>query len=236
MENIALLGSLVYKYGLLAIAIFGSLRWILTFRDGKGHWITKTITVACVSLSLYMFIGRYFHYRSVMEHVAGDFKVRQYNCEKCSDCVAKLKSDGSYLFFKNSKIVDSGKWSFEEYMSVIDINIRDGSQDQRLDTSRTLFCIKIEKCQNYWRNKNLIQALNGIIVSVDSAQGHYGRYAFTIIDPTTKKALQYVPLYMNHPWLNGKLTIGSRVKKASNSLTFEITSSEGKVSTISEQD
>lgn len=51
--------GIIIKYALLTFSFVGVYRWIQTRKDGKRHLQTKILTIICVLLSLYLFLGKY---------------------------------------------------------------------------------------------------------------------------------------------------------------------------------
>ena len=222
MENIAILISLIIKYGILLICLLGLLRiWILR-NDKRIHYITIIITSIFTFLTLYIFGGGYLLKRKTMKEISGDFKLTYYKCEKCPECIVKLNESGTYILLQKGNQVEKGNWDYTSDLSTIFLEIENGSDSEVLDSTRTLSAIKNKNCQEYWRNENLKTEFDGIILHIDTLNKGYGLYSFILEDEKTKKRINYEPKYIGHPWLNEKLKVGDKVMKKQNSMKFII--------------
>src|SRR5690554_2485395 len=173
MENIAILGGIIIKYGILLICIIGLIRLWLLRKDNRRHYITIIITVIFTFLTIYIFGGGYIYKKKKMSEISGDFKLTWYKCEKCPECIVKLSSDGTYILLKNGQQIDGGKWDFSSELLSIFLNIENGSNNEILDENRTLSYIKNENCQDYWRSQNLKSVFEGKILQIDSTNTGY---------------------------------------------------------------
>jgi hypothetical protein len=234
MEGPAILFDFLIKWGILALPILGLLR-ILSFRgDGKKHWFTKIVTFFSVILATFFLISNYRYRHSQLDKIAGDYKLDYYKCESCSDCIVRLKNDATYSLIRDGVEIDKGDWDFTENFGTIFLKIENGPKSDILDETRTISYIKNEECQEYWRKQNFTQAINGIIIRIDTAKPIYGVYPFVYIDSMTKDTFQYRPKYLGHPWLNEKISVGCLINKEKNNLEFKITKPNGNVVTVSE--
>lgn len=234
MEAIGLLIGFLIKWGVLTIAIFGLLRMLAYKKDGKKHWLTKVLTCFFVLLTLFIFISGYRVRHSQLDKISGDYKLHFYKCEECRGCIVRLKNDETYTLLKDAVEIEKGNWDFAEDLFTIFLKIENGSQNDILDSTKTISYIKNEGCQEYWKNQNLLQSINGTIIKIDTAKAIYGVYSFSYLDLETKDTIQYQPKFIGHPWLNEKIYVGCLINKAKNSLTFKITKPNGDILTVSE--
>jgi hypothetical protein len=235
MEAIGLLVWILIKWGILTIAILGILRILFYRKDGKKHWRTKILTCFFVLLASFIFISSYKSRHSNLNKISGDYKLHYYKCEECLDCIVRLNNDETYTLLKNGVEIDKGDWDFSEDFYTIVLKIENGTQNDILDSTKTISYIKNEGCQAYWRNQNLLQPINGTIIKIDSAKAIYGVYSFVYLDLETKDTIQYKPKFIGHPWLNDKISVGCLINKEKNSLIFRITKPNGDILTVSEQ-
>lgn len=227
MENIAILGDIIIKYGVLLIGIIGLIRLWLLRKDNRRHYITIIITVFFTLVTIYIFGGGYMYKKKKMSEIAGDFKLTWYKCEKCPECIVKLNNDGTYILLKNGRQIDEGNWDFSSELLTIFLHIENGSNNEILDENRRLSYIKNENCQGHWRSQNLKSVFDGEILQIDTTNTGYGVFSIVMNDERTQKELKYEPMYLGHPWLNDKIKVGDRIKKELNSMKFIITKPNG---------
>ena len=236
MENIAILGDLIIKYGILLICTIGLTRLWLLRNDTRRHYITLIITTVFSLLTIYIFGGNYIYKKQKMKEISGDFKLTYYKCEKCPECIVKLNSNGTYVLMKSGQEIDEGDWDYSSNLSTIFLDIENGSNNEILDETKTLSAIKNENCQEYWRNENLKTAFDGLILQIDTTNVRYGVYSIIVEDSKTKKHMKYEPKYIGHPWLNDKIQVGDRITKQYNTMIFRIEKTNNKILLLKEDE
>ena len=224
----------VIKFSFLFISIFGVLRILILRKDTKKHNLTKILTLIFLVSTLYLFTRSYITHQKEMKELAGNYSIEYYKCEKCINCIAKLKSDGTYVLKQNKQILDTGDWDFTKTLVTPFIIFNNGNE-QQINSNRTISYIKNNNCQEYWRNQNLAMEINGIIIKIDSLNKHYGVFAIEVENAITKKIIKYEPKYMSHPWLNNKIMLGDKIYKEKNSMIFIVKKSDGDSIIINER-
>jgi hypothetical protein len=222
------------KWGLVAATIAGLLRLYTHRNDGQDHALTIQLTSGFGCFSVLAFLVTYLYTYIVSNNIAGDYYLQSYKCEPCLGCVVRLKNNGTYTLLKNEMEIDKGDWDFTQdpYTTFITVDNGVGSND--IET-KTISAIKNDNCQNYRRNQNLQQAINGKMIGFGKANNsRCSVYSFFYEDLETKDTILYEPQYSGHPWLNEELSAGCLIHKAANSMTFEITKPNGITIVIAE--
>ncbi len=222
-------GELLYyliKYGFLLISIIGITRLVILRKDKRKHITTKVITSFFFIVTLYLFVGSYISRKEKMKELSGEYKIKYFNCEDCKNCIAQLNNNGTYTLLKKGEIIDKGGWDFTEPFLTTFIIFNDGIE-QEIRLNNTILSIKNNNCQEYWRNQNLEQEMDGIVVNIDSTNTNYGMFAFDVVNNSTKDTILYEPKYIHHGILNNKIELGDYIKKEKNSMVFFIEKVDG---------
>jgi len=150
-------GELIFyiiKFGALLVSIIGIIRLWFVRNDNRKHLQTKVFTLIATIISIALFTGEYNQSKKRMNELAGVYKVENFKCEKCIECNATLIKDGTYKLEQNNKILDSGKWSFEDIEFDAEFLrtdlIFDGQRvyGRELDSTRVIANLENTDCRN----------------------------------------------------------------------------------------
>jgi len=224
----------IIGYSFLLFSIIGIVRLLKLQNDAKKHYLTKIMTFIFIAITFFLFIGSSIGHKNEMEELAGDYIIEYYKCEKCFNCIVKLKINGTYELTKSKQIIDTGDWDFTKTFVTPFIIFNNGNE-QQINSNRTLSYIKNNNCQEYWRNQNLAQEINGKIIKIDSTKTKYGFYSIEVEKNNTKETIKYTPKYIHHPWLNNKIRIDYLIRKEKNSMTFIIKKTNGDTLILNER-
>jgi hypothetical protein len=246
MDGFAVLIEFLFISGLVLTLLVSLLVILLTIiikSKGKYKVVKQIVRVIAIIFAFFSFVILVFIYgtlstkrRGAINEYSGIYKLKMYKCEDCEDCFVELKPNRKYVVTSKGIKIDKGKWDVKFGEFYYYINVENGDQQFYPDSTKTMHSIKNEDCQPYWRNKNLQDEIDGVIISVDSIpRPVYGVFPFKVKDKLTGDTIEYKPRYSGHPWLNKYLIEGNYISKKKGEMNFVIESKQEGIINIGEK-
>ncbi|MFI1745522.1 hypothetical protein [Thalassobellus sediminis] len=137
---------LLIKFGFLLVSIIGIVRLFKLRSDKKKHITTKVFTIGTLIITIYLFVGNYIEKKRDLIELSGKYRVEYFMCEKCHNCIAELKGDGTYKLTQNNIVLDTGEWDFTKPFVTTFLIFNNGNEKE-IKSNKTISNIKNGNCK-----------------------------------------------------------------------------------------
>ena len=91
-------------------------------------------------------MGNYIEKKRDLIELSGKYRVEYFKCEKCHNCIAELKGDGTYKLTQNNIVLDTGVWDLTKPFVTTFLIFNNGNE-QQVNSNKTILYIKNSNCK-----------------------------------------------------------------------------------------